>query len=82
MTAEDEVRAAIEWYKSAPERARQERDKSLREIAEKYDLRQVDVIKMTGYSRETVRQAFATKQEEVAAPAKAPRKRTASKPAK
>jgi hypothetical protein len=59
MTAENELRAAVDRYRTAPQRARQERDQSLREIAKKYRLRQVDIINLTGYSRETVRQALA-----------------------
>lgn len=80
MTAEDELRAAVEWYKSAPERAKQERDKTIRQVARRYDLRQVDIIKLTGYSRETVRQALDEKGPEVP-PTPAPRKRAAKKTA-
>jgi hypothetical protein len=57
-----ELRAEVEDIKEefdgAPQRARDRRDQRLRELAAKYDLRQVDLVTVTGYSRETVRQAL------------------------
>lgn len=50
-----EMEGVLERYRTAPERALQERDDGIRAIVAKYSLRQVDVIRLTGYSRETVR---------------------------
>lgn len=52
---QDAVNAIKERYLSAPARALRERDESIRELAVKYGLRQIDIIRLTGYSRETVR---------------------------
>lgn len=45
-------------YKTDLARAREVRDEKIRRIAAKYDLKQVEIIRTTGYSRETVRQAL------------------------
>jgi hypothetical protein len=54
------IQSVIEQYKEELKRAqddiRDRRDQRLRELAEEHKLRQVDLIKATGYSRETVRQ--------------------------
>lgn len=62
--AEVEVRAAVAEYEAAEEAARAaaqaalvRRDARLRK-AEEMGLRQVEIVKLTGYSRETVRQAL------------------------
>jgi hypothetical protein len=52
---EHEVQEVLERYRTAPERALQERDDGIRAIANRYGLKQVEVIRLTGYSRETVR---------------------------
>jgi hypothetical protein len=52
---QDAVNAIKERYLSAPARALRERDESIRELAVQYGLRQIDIIRFTGYSRETVR---------------------------
>lgn len=49
------MKEVLERYRTAPEQALKERDDSIREIADRYGLKQVDVIRLTGYSRETVR---------------------------
>lgn len=56
--AEEELRAAIAEYEAALPRALEARDERIRRIAAEYDLKQVDIIRITGYSRETVRQAL------------------------
>lgn len=54
------IQKVIDEYKEELKRAsdeiRERRDERLRTIADKNGLRQIDVIKATGYSRETVRQ--------------------------
>jgi hypothetical protein len=69
-----EVDDIKEEFDTAPQRARDRRDQRLRELATKYELRQVDVIAVTSYSRETVRQALNPEAREAV---KASRKRTA-----
>lgn len=49
------MQEVLERYRTAPERALQERDDGIRALAARYALKQVDVIRLTGYSRETVR---------------------------
>ncbi len=56
-SAEDELRAVIAEYEAALPRALKARDEGIRRVAEK-GLKQVDIIRITGYSRETVRQAL------------------------
>lgn len=53
-----EAEAIKRRFDTAGERARDERSRGLRALAARYDLRQVDLITLTGYSRETVRQAL------------------------
>lgn len=55
--AEAEVLGALAEYEAAPAAALARRDERLRKAAE-MGLRQVDIMKLTGYSRETVRQAL------------------------
>jgi len=76
--AEAEARLAevIEEYRQAPAKALAARDEGLREVAA-MGLRQVDIIRLTGYSRETVRQAL--KPEARAAVKKATEQRRAAK---
>lgn len=57
-TAEEELRAVMAEYEAALPRALKARDEGIRRIASEYNLKQVDVIRITGYSRETVRQAL------------------------
>lgn len=52
---QDAVNAIKKRYLSAPAWALRERDESIRELAVQYGLRQIDIIRLTGYSRETVR---------------------------
>lgn len=54
---EEELRAVVAEYEAALPRALEARDEGIRRIAAK-GLRQVDIIRITGYSRETVRQAL------------------------
>jgi hypothetical protein len=77
---EDELRAAVAAYdKAGEEIARlevQRRDTRDAEIQRAFDegMRQVDIIRVTGYSRETVRQALKPEaREAVRARRKAPR---------
>jgi len=56
--AKQKIRDAVAEYDAAPARALARRDQLLREAAEEGGLRQIDIIKLTGYSRETVRQAL------------------------
>ncbi|MEV8638947.1 hypothetical protein AB0395_45565 [Streptosporangium sp. NPDC051023] len=54
---DDEIKAIVPAYEAACEAALQERDATLRRaIAEGH--KQVDLIKLTGLSRETIRQAL------------------------
>lgn len=55
--AEAEVLRALAEYEAAPAAALARRDERLRKAAE-MGLRQVDIMRLTGYSRETVRQAL------------------------
>lgn len=55
--AKQEVLDAVAEYSAAPAIALARRDERLRKAAA-MGLRQVDIIKLTGYSRETVRQAL------------------------
>lgn len=55
--AEQRLRDAVAEFQAAPARALEARDAVIREVAES-GLRQVDIIRITGYSRETVRQAL------------------------
>jgi hypothetical protein len=75
--AEAELRAIVAEYEAAPEKALQARDAGIRSVAEK-GLRQVDIIRITGYSRETVRQALKPEAREAARRAVAERARTAA----
>lgn len=59
--AEEELRAVIAEYEAAIPRALEARDEGIRRVADEYGLRQVDIIRITGYSRETVRQALSPK---------------------
>lgn len=52
------VAAIRQRFEEAPQRAREERDQALRALAVEQGLRQTDLIALTGYSRETVRQAL------------------------
>lgn len=54
---EDALLAVVAEYKAAPERALQARDEGIRQAAEA-GLKQVDIVRITGYTRETVRQAL------------------------
>lgn len=56
--AEQEILDALAEYRAAPAVALARRDERIREAAAKAGLRQVDVIKLTGLSREAVRQAL------------------------
>jgi len=56
--AEEELRAVIAEYEAAFPRLLEARDEGIRRIAAKRNLKQVDVIRITGYSRETVRQVL------------------------
>lgn len=56
-TAKRKVLDAVSEYAAAPAIALARRDEQLREAAA-MGLRQVDIIKLTGLSRETVRQAL------------------------
>lgn len=56
--AEAELLAAKAELEAAPARALETHDEEIRRIVAKYNLRQIDVIRITGYSRETVRQAM------------------------
>lgn len=58
MGYEEEIQEVVAEYEAALPRALEIRNEGLRRIAAKYDLKQVDVIRTTGYSRETVRQAL------------------------
>lgn len=51
---ETELRAAVETYRESIRAARDERDSAIRR-AHAAGWRQVDIIRATGYSRETVR---------------------------
>jgi hypothetical protein len=53
-----EAEAIKRRFETAGQRAREERERGLRALAQRYDLRQVDLITLTGYSRETIRQAM------------------------
>lgn len=53
---EDELRAVVVEYEAALPRALEARDEGIRRIAAEHGLKQIDVIRITGYSRETVRQ--------------------------
>jgi hypothetical protein len=57
-SAEDEIRAVIAEYEAALPALLERRDEALRRIATERNLKQVDVIRITGYSRETVRQVL------------------------
>ena len=74
--AEARLAEVIEEYRQAPAKALAARDEGLREVAA-MGLRQVDIIRLTGYSRETVRQAL--KPEARAAVKKATEERRAAK---
>lgn len=54
---QEELRAVIAEYEAALPRALEARDEGIRRVAAK-GLKQVDIIRITGYSRETVRQAL------------------------
>jgi phosphoenolpyruvate synthase/pyruvate phosphate dikinase len=56
--AEEAIHAAIAAYEAAIPAALEARDAEIRRIADEHDLKQIDVIRITGYSRETVRQAL------------------------
>lgn len=52
---QDEVDAVKQRLANAVHRAYEERNASLRELVERHGLRQVDLVRLTGYSRETLR---------------------------
>lgn len=54
---EDELKAVVPDYEAAAERLLEERDAKLRRARDE-GWRQVDIIKVTGLARETVRQAL------------------------
>jgi len=56
--AEEELRAVIAEYEAALPRLLEARDEAIRRIAAERNLKQIDVIRITGYSRETVRQVL------------------------
>jgi phosphoheptose isomerase len=56
--AEAEIQAAVAEYDAAPAVALARRDERIRKAAKVAGLKQIEVIKLTGYSRETVRQAL------------------------
>lgn len=55
-----EVAAIKQFLDGAQQEIRDKRDRWLRELATRYNLRQIDLITLTGFSRETIRQAFNT----------------------
>lgn len=57
-TPEDELRAVVAEYEAAIPRALEARDEGIRRIAAEHNLKQIDIIRITGYSRETVRQVL------------------------
>ena len=63
--AEARLTEVLDKYRQAPARALAARDAGLREVAG-MGLRQIDIIKLTGYSRETVRQALKPEAREAA----------------
>jgi len=58
QAAEQEILDALDEYRAAPAVALARRDERIRAAATAADMRQVDVIKLTGLSREAVRQAL------------------------
>ena len=54
---DDEIRAIVTDYETALEHAMQQRDEQLR-AAIASGRKQVDLVKLTDYSRETIRQAL------------------------
>ncbi len=54
---EEELKEVVERFRTAPERAREERDEGLRR-ARAEGWRPVDIQRVTGYSAETIRQAL------------------------
>lgn len=59
---EDELKAEVDEvlkdYEESIEAVLQKRDTRLREIKERRGLKQADLVRVTGYSRETIRQAL------------------------
>lgn len=58
---EERLRAAVDEFAAAPARALEIRDEEIRAVAAEFagdGLKQIDIIRITGYSRETVRQAL------------------------
>lgn len=51
---EDDLKAAVQAHDNAIEEARRTRNERIRQAAAE-GMRQVDIIKITGYSRETIR---------------------------
>jgi hypothetical protein len=76
--AEQRLCAAIAEYNAAPARALETRDEAIRAAAD-MGLRQVDIVQITGYSRETIRKALSP--EVRAAVRQAREQRAASQPA-
>lgn len=54
---EEGLQAAAQRFREAPKRALEERDAALQQAAAE-GWKQVDIIRATGFSRETVRQAL------------------------
>ena len=53
-----DAQRVITEYEEDIERAIQARDEKLRKVMKKHQCKQADLIRATGYSRETVRQAL------------------------
>lgn len=54
---EEELLEAVAEYKTAPARALEARDEAIRKAADA-GLKQIDIVRVTGYTRETIRRAL------------------------
>lgn len=52
--SEDELRAAVTAYDDGTKQLRADRDAAIRKAAK--TMKQVDIVRVTGYNRETIRQ--------------------------